>query len=94
MAVATVLVVVWNIYVFCLFGADKRRAAAKAWRVPERTLLICAFLMGGVGAFFGMRAFRHKTKHRRFTLLVPCAAVCTLAVAMLFVLVSGAYISL
>jgi hypothetical protein len=38
-----------------------------------------AFLMGGVGAFLGMLAFRHKTKHTKFKVLLPLFAVLNIA---------------
>ena len=56
---------------FVLYGIDKKRAKRKQWRVPEATLLLIAFLGGAPGAFLGMQIFRHKTKHLKFTLLVP-----------------------
>jgi uncharacterized membrane protein YsdA (DUF1294 family) len=60
---------------FLLMGIDKKRAVRKAWRIPERTLLLAAFLGGGIGAFLGMYTFRHKTKHMKFVILLPAAAV-------------------
>lgn len=65
----------WNGLVFLLYGIDKKRAMTDQWRISEKTLLLCAFLMGSVGAFFGMRVFRHKTKHLTFQILVPVAVV-------------------
>ena len=56
-------------------GMDKRRAVRNKWRIPERTLLLIAFIGGGIGSFLGMRIFRHKTKHRKFVILLPIAAV-------------------
>jgi uncharacterized membrane protein YsdA (DUF1294 family) len=56
-------------------GMDKRRAIRNKWRIPERTLLLIAFIGGGIGSFLGMRIFRHKTKHRKFVILLPIAAV-------------------
>ncbi len=63
-----------NVLTFSLYGADKRRARRNKWRIPERTLLLCTWLMGGVGAFAAMRAFRHKTRHMRFVVSAPIAA--------------------
>ena len=60
-----------NGFTFCLYGVDKRRAKRGAWRIPEKTLLLCTWLLGGVGALIGMRVFRHKTKHRAFTVSAP-----------------------
>ncbi|MDF2942426.1 MAG: putative rane protein [Herbinix sp.] len=59
---------------FAMMGVDKRKAIKKAWRIPERTLLITAFVGGGIGSFLGMYAFRHKTKHAKFIVLFPVAA--------------------
>ena len=78
-----------NVFVFSLYGLDKRRARRGAWRVPERTLLLGTWLFGGVGAFTAMRLFRHKTLHTAFRLSAPVAAalqlllmaLCTLRLA-------------
>lgn len=56
---------------FLLFGADKRRAARGRRRIPERVLLASALLGGSLGALAGMQIFRHKTRHRRFSLGLP-----------------------
>lgn len=63
---------------FLLCGIDKRRARRGVWRISEKTLLLSAALGGSVGFLLGMRCFRHKTKHPRFTIGVPlmlCAQV-------------------
>ena len=66
---------VWNAVVFSLYAVDKHKAKKGEWRISEKTLLLTAFLFGGAGAFLGMLAFRHKTKHTAFTVLVPVFAV-------------------
>lgn len=65
---------------FALMGADKRRAEKGAFRIPERTLIAVAFMLGGVGSLAGMFAFRHKTKHASFRILLPVSAAWSLAV--------------
>jgi len=64
-----------NLWAFILMGVDKRRAKKDKWRIRERTLLLAAWLMGGIGAWAGMRVFRHKTKHLAFQVSVPLAAI-------------------
>ena len=76
----------WNLITLALYGIDKRKARENKWRIRERTLILCAFLMGGAGAFFGMALFRHKTKHVKFKLLVPLALIMNIAVVV-FVLI-------
>jgi uncharacterized membrane protein YsdA (DUF1294 family) len=78
--VSAVVYIVWNFVVFVMYGADKRRAAKGGWRTSEKTLLLAAFIMGGVGALAGMKVFRHKTKHLQFVIGVPLSIVLNAAV--------------
>ncbi len=60
-----------NIIGFLAMGIDKLKAKAKAWRIPEKTLLTIAVLGGAIGVWLGMELFRHKTKHLHFKYGVP-----------------------
>ena len=75
-----------TVLTFSLYGADKLKARRGAWRIRESTLLGTAACFGALGALAGMYAFRHKTKHRAFTLGVPAMLLVQLAVlaALLF----------
>ena len=68
-----------NLLAFCLYGIDKRRAGKGKRRISEKCLLWFAFLGGGIGAWCGMRCFRHKTKHWKFRILVPMAVLLWIA---------------
>lgn len=81
-AAAVLLLAALNLASFALYGADKRRAVRGGRRIPERTLLLSAALFGGAGALAGMYVFRHKTKHVKFTVLVPAAAAAQLALLL------------
>jgi uncharacterized membrane protein YsdA (DUF1294 family) len=72
-------VIVWNIVTFSLYAIDKAKAKKNQWRISEATLIICAFLMGGIGALLGMHILRHKTQHIKFKLLVPIAVIVNIA---------------
>ncbi len=50
---------------------DKHRAIKNAWRIPEATLLGMAAIGGSLGAMAGMRLFRHKTLHLKFSVGLP-----------------------
>jgi len=55
---------------------DKK--AAKRWtkhRVPEKVLLLLAFLGGSVAEFLTMLKIRHKTKHKSFMIGLPIIIV-------------------
>ena len=64
-----------NAAAFALMHADKRRARKNRWRIPERTLIGSAVLGGSIGALLGMRCFRHKTRHLKFTLGIPAILI-------------------
>lgn len=84
-----VLLIVINIVAFLMYGIDKAKAKRGAWRIPEATLLGIAFFGGSVGAFLGMRVFRHKTKHARFVIGVPAMLIlhAIIAIGIIYFLV-------
>ena len=79
--VVPIIFAVMNAVGFALMGADKSRAENGAFRIPERTLIAVAFMLGGVGSLAGMFAFRHKTRHVKFVVLLPVAALFSVAAA-------------
>ena len=72
-----------NVIAFSLFGLDKQRAKRGLWRIRESVLLAVIWLMGGVGAWLGMRLFRHKTQKRAFVISASVASVLQLALMAL-----------
>ncbi|MBQ4110270.1 MAG: DUF1294 domain-containing protein [Clostridia bacterium] len=82
-----ILYIIWNLIVFFTYGLDKLKAI-KGWRrLSEGLLLTEAFLMGGIGAHFGMRIFHHKTKHSNFKKLVPFSVVLNITVWFIILVV-------
>ncbi len=61
-----------NIIGFLSMYIDKKKAIKKRHRIKESTLLLVALIGGSIGSFVGMYAFRHKTKHKKFTIGIPC----------------------
>lgn len=55
--------------------SDKRRAINGKRRISENSLFAIALLGGGIGSLIGMYAFRHKTKHAKFVVGMPLAAI-------------------
>ncbi len=70
--------VVVNGGAFVTYAYDKYKAQHNAWRTPENTLLVVAFL-GPFGAYAAMRLFRHKTHTIKFY-LVPVFLILQIAV--------------
>lgn len=61
-----VYLLVVNAAAFAAFGRDKRKAEKGRWRIPERFLLMLALLGGSIGAWIGMKVFRHKIHKTKF----------------------------
>lgn len=68
-----------------LMLADKRKAIKNVWRIPESALLGVAAAGGSLGVVVGMKLFRHKTLHPKFSIGIPAllaaqiALICFLA---------------
>jgi uncharacterized membrane protein YsdA (DUF1294 family) len=78
--------IVINALAFFIMGYDKRMAQKKKRRIPERHLFWYAFIGGSVGAFIGMRVFRHKTQHPSFQYGIPAIILLHIAAAVYFLL--------
>lgn len=82
-----IYLVLINLMSFIMFGIDKYKAKKRKWRIPEMSLLMSAALGGGLGGFIGMKLFRHKTKHMKFTVLVPLFLVLWIALTVWLLLI-------
>jgi uncharacterized membrane protein YsdA (DUF1294 family) len=68
-----------NVVAFTAYGLDKWKAKKSKWRTPESTLILFAAIGGALGAYAGMKCFRHKTQHKKFTILVPLFLIAWIA---------------
>ena len=80
-----IVIIAWNIFVFSMYGIDKSKAKRGSRRISEKTLLVSAVFMGGLGALLGMYVFRHKTKHAMFMIGVPLALIFNIVVVVAIV---------
>lgn len=69
--VIIIYLVLINIIGFLSMYIDKKKSVNHKWRISEKALILIAILGGAVGSLIGMRSFRHKTKHLKFTLGIP-----------------------
>lgn len=67
--------IVVSIAAFIMMAIDKRRAYRHRWRIPENILLLLALIGGSGGAVLGMWLFRHKTRHKLFSIGLPVILV-------------------
>ena len=72
---ATLIILIYlitiNVVTFFLYGMDKWKAKRSKWRIPEATLLGLAVIGGSIGAWLGMKAWHHKTMHKKFKYGIP-----------------------
>ena len=75
--IALIYLVAINIVTFFMYGIDKwrstsgrllptgrKKAKNSKWRIRETALLGLAVLGGSIGAWLGMKVWRHKTQHK------------------------------
>lgn len=66
-----IYLIIVNALSFLLMLIDKQKAKKDRWRIPEKTLITAALLGGSLGGIAGMKLFRHKTKHPKFSIGLP-----------------------
>lgn len=82
LSILVIYLIIVNAVGFLLMLSDKQKAKKGAWRIPEATLMGVAAIGGSLGAFAGMRLFRHKTKHPKFFIGIPVILVLQVAAAV------------
>ena len=71
-----------NALAFIIYGIDKLKARKGRWRISEATLLLLALVGGSIGSWLGMKAWHHKTMHRKFQYGLPAILLLQLAIAV------------
>lgn len=75
-----------NIVGFFIMFIDKKKAINHSFRISERNLIFIALIGGSIGTLLSMKAFRHKTKHIKFTLGIPLILTIQIAVFLYIML--------
>ncbi|MCI6609713.1 MAG: DUF1294 domain-containing protein [Ezakiella sp.] len=83
------LILIINVATITIYGYDKFASIRNMTRIPEKTLLILAFLFGAPGAFIAMKAFHHKTQKPVFAVFIPVAFVLELAIILSYMYKKG-----
>ena len=73
-----------NAVAFFAYGIDKLKARKGWWRIPESTLLLLAIIGRSVGAWLGMKAWHHKTMHKKFRYGLPLIILLQLSAVLYF----------
>ena len=72
-----------NVIAFLVYGIDKWKAKKSLWRIRETALLGLAVLGGSIGAWLGMKVWRHKTMHKKFKYGIPLILIAQVAIVLL-----------
>ena len=72
--------IVINLCSFIMMRLDKGYARASKRRIPEKTFVMISVFGGAVGVILGTYAFRHKTKHLKFTVFIPFILIVELVI--------------
>lgn len=71
-----------------LMKKDKEYAQKEARRIRESTLITLALAGGACGMYYAMYRYKHKTLHKKFTILVPMFIVLHFALVSYMVVYS------
>ncbi len=77
-----ILLVLWNGFVFGMYGEDKRRFKAGLPRASENMFVVASLFMGAFGTLAGMVIFHQRLRSAKLVLIMPFALLLNLAVAM------------
>lgn len=55
-----------SLITFAVYADDKARAKRGGWRTSEKTLHLCEFAGGWLGAFVAQRRLRHKSSKKSY----------------------------
>ena len=69
--IALIYLAAINVVTFFLYGIDKVKAKHSRWRISEATLIWFTIFGGSIGALLGMKAWHHKTRHKKFKYGIP-----------------------
>ena len=97
--IALIYLAVINVVTFFMYGIDKwrstfgrllptgrKKAKNSKWRIRETALLGLAVLGGSIGAWLGMKVWRHKTQHKKFKYGVPAIIIVQLALIVYYII--------
>ncbi len=73
-----------NVFTFMQMKLDKSYAIKKKNRISEKALFTGAIAGGAIGSIAGMYTFRHKTKHKQFTIGMPLILLTQIIIATYF----------
>ncbi|WGV27246.1 cold shock and DUF1294 domain-containing protein [Halotia branconii] len=89
-----ILYPVMSLITFALYASDKSRAKQKRWRVSEKTLHLCEFIGGWLGAFVAQRKLHHKSSKVSYQVVFWMIVILHIVFWLVWLLFSRALINL
>ena len=83
--IVLIYLVTINVVTFFIYGFDKWKAKKSKMRIREIALLGLAVLGGSIGAWLEMKAWHHKTLHKKFKYGVPTIIIIQLAIIVYYI---------
>ena len=80
------LIIIISLLTYAAYAYDKRCAIKHQERVPEKTLLLLAFIGGAPGALLAMKVKHHKTRKLKFRICVPLFLIMQIAIFIYYVI--------
>ena len=82
--IIVIYLIVINVVTFFIYGIDKWKAVRSKWRISEAMLLGLAVIGGSIGAWLGMKVWRHKTMHKKFKYGIPLILIVQITLLALY----------
>ncbi|MBD7935610.1 DUF1294 domain-containing protein [Cytobacillus sp. Sa5YUA1] len=86
MLVMVIVFLMMNCIAAIMMKIDKRKAQRGEYRISEQNLWLVALFFGAIGMTWGMRRYRHKTKHFSFKYGLPFLAIVQLIFLVYFIM--------
>jgi len=77
-----IVLVLWNAFVFAMYGDDKRREITGKFRASENMFVAACFFMGAFGVLMGMIVFHQKLRSPKLILVMPFALLLNLLIGL------------
>ncbi len=89
-----ILYSVMSLITFAVYAEDKSRAKQGGWRVSEKTLHLCEFMGGWLGAFVAQRKLHHKSSKVSYQVVFRVIVIFHIVFWLVWLLFSRALINL
>ena len=88
LAYIIIYLILMSLYGAALVIVDKSRAIKRRRRIPEKAMLLVGLIGGAGGMFPTMKIVHHKTRVKKFMVLLPIFLIVHLIILIVFVVLA------